>query len=247
MSPQRVSLCLLAGLLLSACAIPTTPALVPLELRELVERYPVADSPTYLGEHELTFGPYTARHIGGYRKTFQSDAALLNKQTDTSEYTYTGSFDFESPGMNFHAECKKERRHVVQHRRGEFEWGLQNGHFYAGFKDDPRVLEASYSYRCALQRSTGTRVSLEFDGFSGVVRAAERELIFGSIGDGSENPETFWGLSTGYLFVQAQEPVAAVDLREGRMSVTLLRDLPTSQKNDLAALAMAMLFLRDMF
>ncbi|MDB4971773.1 MAG: hypothetical protein JWN48_114 [Myxococcaceae bacterium] len=233
---------LLSALITTACARPQPPLQVPETLLALAERYDVSGHVGLL-RHTVQFGPYTAREtqVGVQHPSLQKPT-LFNGQTERAENHQAGSFELLGPdGTSYRGECQKHRRKVTKHDQTVAldETGKPRA--------DGHVVSASSTYRCTLLRPSGAPLQLFIvEGSSGLVQGEGVELSFLQVRPEGNQVAPTWKESAGFLLADSARELAAVDLTEAP-AVILRKDLPAQQTDELAAVCMALLLLRDMF
>jgi hypothetical protein len=230
---------------LAACA-GSTALVLPADLAQVADRYTVAGR-IALFTPKITFGPYVAK-ARGYRSGSDVGEMLSDVGTDIErdQQKRRGSFDLLTPSGKVHGACAAGRLIRTRHRRGDYQLNIHPGGATLSAPDIATVVEDRTTLHCSLKPAFSSELRLSMDD-SGRLHVHRDDVTFSLIELDAQSRQVrlAWRLKAGFLIMEGSTPVGAVDLSESYPSATLVRDLPQQRKDEVAAIVMALILMRD--
>lgn len=234
----------LAGVLSQACASTSRLAL-PASIREQADRYSVGGHVTLL-QRKLRYGPYTVTKPFIYRSEDHREATLFNGQRERYEEHHHGKFELKTGSGVFRAKCEQATAHVIQHEKS-LEYQRVNGEGGFSIRDDETSRAGARIYGCAIAQPSGSELRLtQRDDADGLVEGPGIHWELALLYKLEQPPALAAGLSGGVVVRDGGEVLGVVDNSYESASVTFARGLEPTTRDRLAAVAAALLLLRDM-
>lgn len=191
----------------------------------------------------LSFGPYATRKawVNAPQRNEQ-EPSFMNGWVSHAEQKQTAGFELaHEAGALFKGHCTRESRETVDRDRS-LVFGKN------GMEWQERVVQAEFSsiFRCVLTSPEGEQLRLGLrDGRRGKVEGKTSEQELAALARPSTKEAPGVDLAATYVIEDGTASLGAVALT-AEPKVMLRKGLPTAQRDRLAAIATALLLLRDM-
>jgi hypothetical protein len=230
---------------LSASCASTSQLALPGSLRDQADRYSVGGHVAAL-QRKLRFGPYTATKAFIYKSEDHRQATLFNGQQESFEAHHHGKLELRTHSGTFLVRCEQVLVTATQHEKS-LQYERVNGSSDLYIRDDVVARTGARAYRCAIGQQAGEELRLtHLDDSDGTVEGAGVHWRFRAVYRLEQPPALAAGLQGGFVVREGDLVLGVVDASYERASVTIARGLAQTTRDRFAAVAAALLLLRDM-
>ncbi len=232
------------GLLAAACAS-SSQLVLPASLREQADRYSVGGHVTAL-QRRLRFGPYTVTKPFIYKSDSHREATMFNGQQEHFESHQHGKFELQTGSGTFHARCEQALVIATQHDKS-LQYQSVNGEGGLSIRDEAVASTDARIYGCAIGQPSGEELRLtRRENEDGLVEGANVHWALQPLFGLDDRPALATGLRGGFVVRDGEAVLGVVENSYESASVTIARGLDPQTRDRFAAVAAALLLLRDM-